>query len=307
MPPRLLKILITTTFILALVLAGLYWMHRPRHSQRPFTASLDAAQKVTLQTGSTQIELIRDSATWTVSSGSKGPYKAESEHVKSLLNSLKEVQVEDVISERSDATEFQLNPGSATQVTLLGKNNAPLATGLFGKQAPDGAHSYFKYPDQTAIYLARGGIRNDLVEAGVNSWRNPTLLNASEDQVLTLLIEGPGFKTALARSSDTWSCNGRPIDPTPVWGLLGQLVHLRAEEFADPVQHPELAASRLTYATVILQQHDGTSHTLHIGPLDKKSTRHPVSIDADPNVAWIPEGIVKAILQKPSSFKSKKP
>src|SRR5258708_4771466 len=283
---RLVKILLVIAGLLAFVILAIVLIQHPNHSLAPFAQSVDIAEKITVQTGSAQIELLRDSATWVVSSSSStGPYKADSEKVKNLQTGLRGIQVEDAISERPDqAASFEINPESATAITLW-KSNARLATGMFGKQAPDFAHLYFQYPDKPTVYLARGAIRGDLGTPNLNAWRDRSLLNIAEDQVLTLLIQGPGFTTALARSSDTWSLNGRIVDPTPVWGMLGLLAHLRAESFADGSEDPRLAAGALKYASVTLQMRDNTVHVLHIGQVDPQTKRYPVSIDADSSVA----------------------
>ena len=118
---------------------------------------------------------------------------------------------------------------------------------------------------------------------------------------MTIYIEGPGFKTALARSSDTWSLNGNVVDAAPVWGLLGQLAHLRAEAFADSTQPPE----KLTHASCIVQLRNGTTRQLRLGRPDPATKRYPAAVDKDPGIAWISEAAAKSILQKPSDFKSK--
>jgi hypothetical protein len=136
-------------------------------------------------------------------------------------------------------------------------------------------------------------------------WRDASLLTVAEDQVLTLYIEGPGFKTALARSSDTWSLNGKAIDPAPVWGLLGVLAHLRADDFVDLTAYPQFSRDQLTYASVLIQLRDGTSHALRIGRRDPSQPRYPVAVNQEASPAWVREATIKSILQKPADFKSK--
>jgi hypothetical protein len=305
MPSRLIKILGLLAVTLTCVLIAIVLFKRPAHPPEPFAGTIDKADRITVKTGDSSVDLTRDSATWTVSGGSASPgYKADPDKVKSLLNALENVEVEDVISEHpGDAAEFELNPASATQIQLLSKSGTALAAGWFGKQAPDFTHLYFKYPDQPSVHLARGAIRGELGQAELRWWRDRTLFNFGENQVLNLLIEMPTHKTALARSSTTWTCNGRLIDPAPVWGIIGTLAHLRAEDFVDPSKDPGLTAASLTFATVHIQLPDTTAHTLHLGKLDPQTTRYPVSVDTDPSVGWVPEGTIKAILQKPGNFK----
>jgi len=306
-PSRLIKILLVITGLLAFAILAFFLLHRPKHPQTPFISAVDTAEKITLQTGPARIELDRDGTSWTVSTSSGVErYNADPDKIKTLETGLRNINVEDVISDRPDrAAEFEVNPESATHITVYGKNATLLAEGIFGKQVPDFIHLYFKFPGQPDIYLARGAIRGELGEPVLKGWRDHSLLNVAEDQILNLSIQGPGFKTVLVRSSDTWSCNGKNVNPTLAWGMLGVLAHLKADDFADLSQHPELAAGKLKYAEVSVKLRDGSSHSVHIGLLDKKTQRYPVAVDNDPSVAWVVEGTVKSFLKKPADFNPK--
>ena len=114
----------------------------------------------------------------------------------------------------------------------------------------------------------------------------------------------PVSKPRWRRSSDTWSLNGHVVDPAPVWGTLGVVAHLRADDFVDLTAHPDWAADKLTYASVILQLKDGSGTSLvRIGRQDPASKHYPVSINKDPTVYAVAENTIKGILRKPSEFK----
>ena len=90
---------------------------------------------------------------------------------------------------------------------------AQLADGLFGKQAPDMAHIYFRYPDKANVYLVRGVLRGDLGKVEVNSWRSRDLIDIAETKIQAITIEGKGFKTELVRTStEAWTMNGKAVD-----------------------------------------------------------------------------------------------
>lgn len=301
----LLSVLLGVCAGLAL-LVGVYFYLQVPHQKTPFARGIDSAARVTLQTGSSKVQLDKDGAVWKVHLSSSGTYSADAGKVKSLLDALRSVQVEDEISERPDRLgDFDLTPASAADVAVFKSGGALLAEGVFGKQAPDFSHIYFKYPDKPSVYLARGVIRGELGEADLKSWRSHQLLDIPDEQIRTIFIEGPGFKTPLARSSDTWSANGETLNAAPVWGLVGMLAHLRADDFVDLSQRPDLAADRLTYATVTVQTPTET-HTLHFGAANPKDKRSPVSVDKDSSVGWIPESTAKIILRRLSDFQVKK-
>src|SRR5262249_55437175 len=101
-PSRLIKTLLVLPRTLALVIVVRLLLQR-HHPQPPFSRAVDATGKITLQTGSASIELDHDSAVWTVTSrADKGPYKADPDKVKALQTSLRNLLVEDEISDRPD-------------------------------------------------------------------------------------------------------------------------------------------------------------------------------------------------------------
>ncbi len=105
-------------------------------------------------------------------SGSGTPYLAEESQVKSLISGLKDVQIEDEISDRADrASDYEVNAESGTRVDFLDAKGTKLAEGIFGKQAPDYSHIYFRYPDKPNVYLARGLFRGELGQPDPDSWR----------------------------------------------------------------------------------------------------------------------------------------
>ena len=302
---KLLKILLLITGTLAFILVAVLILHRPHLSDSPFSGDLDKAQSITVQNGALTLQLTRGGTDdWSVSMSSAGPFKADTDKVKTLISGLKDMRVDDVISEHGDqAADFGLNPESATVITVHLKGASHVSQGLFGKQAPDYNHIYFRYPDQPAIYLAHSVGRGELGEPGLDSWRDRTIVNVVEDQILTLVIDGPGYKTALARSSDTWSMNGTVVEPGPVWFMLGQIAHLKADQFLDPGEK----IKPLTYASILIQSKDGHVHTLHLGKPDTGSKEYHVALDQDMTVYGVNESVIQSLLRKPGDFRPMHP
>jgi hypothetical protein len=302
---RLIIALLAISGILTLLVLVYFYLQVPHH-QAPFGRALDGAQQITLRIGSSKVQLDKEGTTWKVSSGAAGPFPADSGKVKSLLDGLRNVQAEDEISNNPQrAADFQVNAASGVDVAIFKPGGTLLAEGIFGKQAPDFNHIYFKFPNKPSVYLARGIIRGELGEPDLNSWRSHQLLDIPDEQIRAIFIEGHGFKTPLVRSSDTWSANGEKLNAAPVWGLVGMLAHLHVDDFVDLSQHPALAAARLTYASVVVQTTTG-NHQLHFGAPDTKDKRTPVSVDQEPSVGWISESTAGAVLRKLSDFQIKK-
>jgi len=301
---RALKILIVLCVVLG-VLWALYLYRQIPRRQTPFKTAGQAAV-IILKRGTARVELRRKDKEWSVANGSAS-YATDPERVKTLVSGLENLQIEDKISERADrAAEFGVTSASGTEVSASDAGGRSLGDGLFGKQASDFVHIYFRYPSRPDVYLARGILSGDLGEPAAAYWRSRALVTIPEAEVQAITIRGKGFTTALARSSNTWTLDGSPIDPAPVYSLVGSLCHLQADDFVDLASSPALAPASLTYAHIALQ---GThqSASLSIGAEDKAAKRYPVAADPGGAVAWVGENKVNLILVKPSAFHPKKP
>ena len=276
------------------------------HEKAPFAKAADKAEQISLSQGNRALTLRRESGQWKVGLASVPFYAADADVIKPLLTNLKDLQVEDEISDRADrAADYDVTPETGFRVRLLDARQANLAEGIFGKQAPDMAHIYFRYADKPNVYLARGLIRGDLGRLEVNFWRSRQLIDIPETRIQGIVMEGKGFKTELVRAStDAWTLNGKPVDSVPVNSLVGTLAHLRADDFVDPAAYLKLSYDGLTYARIAVKGTDA-SVDLRIGAADSQSKRYPVSIGKDAGLAWLPESSAKAILKKPSDFKTK--
>jgi hypothetical protein len=298
----MLKKLGAVAFVL-LVAWIIYIYRQVPHEQAPFAKTADRAVHVVLEQGLKKVELRKDGAAWSVSLGTGVSYAVDEERVGTLISGLKDLKIEDEISDRADrAADYEVNPESGTRVRLFGDKESPLAEGIFGKQAPDFNHIYFRYSDKPNVYLARDLIRGELGTADLNSWRSRQLVTIPETQIQGILIEGNGFKSDLVRvSTDNWNLNGKAVEPGLVNGLVGVLAHLRADDFVDPAAFPQLTYDGLTYSRIIIKG-AGSSAELRFGPPDDKTKRYPASAGKDAGLVWLSESSATSILRKPSAF-----
>jgi hypothetical protein len=286
-----------------LLLAWVVYVYRlVPHEKAPFAKASDKTEEIVFSQGSRELILRRESGQWKVGLASAPLYAADAQLVKPLISSLKDLQVEEEITDRADrAADYDVTAETGIRVRLLDARKANLAEGIFGKQAPDMAHLYFRYADKPNVYLARGLIRGDLGRIEVNYWRSRQLIDIPETKIQHIVVEGKGFRTELVRvSTDAWTLNGKPVDPAPVNTLVGTLSHLRADDFVDPAADPKLSYDGLTYARLNVKGADASAE-LRIGAQDAKTKRYPVSIGQDAGLAWLSESSAKAILKKPLS------
>jgi hypothetical protein len=301
---RVLKLLaLSCTILLLAWLASLY--RQVPHNKSPYAKAVDAAQSIQLQQVDSRIYLRKEKQAWTVSTSTAGPfYAVDEDRLHTLTSGLQDLQLEDVISEHPrNADDFAVDT-LGIRVTLRAGQGKVLADGIFGKQAEDATHIYFRYADQPAVYLARGLLRGELGGADLTGWRNHALVSMSEDQIQTVHIQTQGDQALLQKSSETWTVNGAPADTAKVKTWLGAAAHLLADDFAAPASTTAPKAADLR-AAVIMIKDANSSVTLSIGALDAKNKRFPVSTGAENGVAWIAAPRMQALLLKSADFKSK--
>jgi len=302
MSTALLKKMFLLTGLLLVVLLVYYYRQVP-HFQVPFAKAAGSVERILLEQGPKKIELHKEGKLWQVFSPTSAHYPADENAVKTFISTLKDVQIEDQISDRADrASEYEVNSESGTRVCFMDASGTKLAEGIFGKQAPDVAHLYFRYPDKPNVYLARGLIRGELGQPELNSWRSRQLIDLPETGIQEVLIQGKGFATDLVRKgTDTWTLNGKVLEPAPVYQLLGALGHLSADEFVTPSTAPVFTYDSLQYAKIAIKTADRTVE-LHIGPEWVQQQKYPAAVSAEGGVAWLYELHVKPLLLKPSDF-----
>lgn len=288
---RLNRILTGSAAVLAVGLLSYLFFQTPRHSF-PYGSAVDRADQVVLKIGVSQVRLQRDGTSWKVDTGpGSAGVRVQDSRVKSLLETLRTARLEDEISDQaSRAADFELNPESGTQITLLNRAGSSLADGLFGKQASDFTHIYFKFPNRPSIYLMQGVIRGDLGGTDMKAWQNKDLLTFPGSDIDAVLIETPKSRVYLVhKASDTWLCNDRPTLTALAETVTSALGDLSADDFVDTAQDPGLAVDKLTYAKITIQTHTAQSYELHFGAKDSETNRYPVALGVGPQVYWLNE------------------
>jgi len=284
----------------------MYVYRQVPHEKTPFAKMADKADQIILSQGSRAVVMRRGAGQWKVGLASAPFYAADSELIKPLLSNLNGLQVEDEITDRADrAADYDVTAETGIHVRLLDARQAGLAEGIFGKQAPDFGHIYFRYSDKPNVYLARGLIRGDLGRMELNYWRSRQLFDIPEAKIQSIVIEGKGFTTDLKRvSTDTWTLNGKPADSGFVNALIGTYAHSHVDDFVDTAAYPNLTFEGLTYAHLRVMGTD-TSFDLRIGAQDPKTKRYPASAGKDQGLVWLSQATLDSLLKKPAVFKTK--
>lgn len=299
------KLALATALLVAVWIVYVY--RQVPHEEAPFAKVAKKVERIVLEQGGMTAELRQEAGSWKAGHSTGAFYAADGNLVQALVAGLQNLQLDAEMSTRADrAADYDLTLDSGMVVRLQDATGLKMAEGLFGKQAPDMAHIYFRYLDKPNVYIGRGVIRGDLGRAAVAYWRSRRLIDIPEAKFQSITTEGPGFKTELVRTStDVWTMNGKVVETGLVDALVGTLAHLNVSEFVDPALFPQLTYESLTQARVLVKS-AAASVELRIGAEDAKSKQFPVSVSPASGVAWLPESLIHSLQLKPSAFNEKK-
>lgn len=290
-----------------LVLLWVFYLYRQvPHEQKPFAGAVPAASQILMRQGTQSAKLLKKDGIWQVVLSTATAVDTDSVKMKNLLTGVASLQLEEEISDRPDReADYQIDDAHGTDITFADASGKTLAEGVFGKQAEDFRHSYFRFPQESHVYLARGVLSGDLGRSEASYWRDKQLLDIPEDKIQSIEINGPAFKTFLVSpKKDVWTLNQKPLPPGAADSLIGDLAHLHADDFVDEATAKGLSYDKLTWARVIVKG-PASAMDLRFGPPDPKTKRAVVSTGRDTGFAWLSEASLNAILQKPSAFKTK--
>lgn len=298
MSPRLLKNLLAVAILLSACFF-FYLIRQVPTSKTPFAKPLESARGLKLERGAQSVEFSKAADGWKVKLADGALAAVEDTTFLSLLSSLKVVSLEDVIATRADRhAELEVDAPNGIRVTVLDDKAAPVVAGIFGKQAPNFRHIYYR-PDQAKdVYLASGLYRGDLGVVDPLSWRSRLLIDIPEGLVKSFRVEKKGApaKEYVQVSTSAWTLNGKPVAPEVPNRLVGALAHLRVDSFRTPQDGPTLPYDQLKTARIVVRS--ATSQAdLRIGALDKKNQRYPLSTGPQSGSAWLSQSTVDSLLK----------
>jgi len=170
MSGSLLKKLAGLTAIL-IGLWAVYLYRQVPHGRSPFAQASGSVEKILMMQGAQTVQLSKQGESWKVLLSTGVARPADETKMKTLLSSLKDFQIEEEISDRADRhAEYQVDEGGGTRIVFQDSKGRTLVEGIFGKQAPDFTHSYFRFPRQLSVYIPRGVLPGDLGKPEHNHW-----------------------------------------------------------------------------------------------------------------------------------------
>jgi len=231
MSTRLLKILfgvlglLVAAWIVARLASG------PGDRTQPVSFGLPAdtefeIDSVTIAFAGGNIRLVRGDG-WTVND-----FEAVAETGESLKRALEQARIGQLVS-RNPSNHDRLGVTAGGRFVKVYLERDLEMSFILGNRAQVFDQAYVRRPNEDAVYTLEGSLV-DLVNRGVDDWRDREILAASRDDIQRVEITHPDDTVALVRSDSAWLVepSGAAAASGAVVNLLGQLAGLRAVGFA---------------------------------------------------------------------------
>jgi hypothetical protein len=269
------------------------------------------AKEISIEaTGQDTIRLVKDGASWKVTSPFEAP--ADNSAVESMLTSLEKLEADEVVVETTDdVAQYGLKTPKRT-VSVVVEGEAQPRVVEFGDQSPGGAAVYARTPSSPRVFTVATWVEGSFDKKPFDL-RDRDLLHVKRDDVRTLEVTGPEGDYALTRTdAGEWSFTKPLTTRAGRWavdGLLGTLENLRMDQVAEE-QAKDLGRYGLgrPSRTVHLVLKDGTSRTLEIGDATGKKDegKYDAREKGSPLVAVIPGAIVKDLEKGMGELRAKR-
>lgn len=285
MPKWLRSLAIVLTVLGAVTLVSLL----PRPSTKPKTPPWPKdIQRFSLLSSDLSLALENNDGDWRIKTPIDVP--ANEGTVGGFLASLRSLELEEVLSRRPESFSlYALDDASGVRLKVWAADAQKPQEWVIGKDSPSGGHVYVRIGNAPEVYLAKG-LSRSLAGADLKTWRDTRILPLPADApIQSIRVYQDRENLIFEKSSDTWTVNGKTVQPEKVDPLLTNLRYLTADDFVDPPESiPEAAelATAPTHITVTLRS--GESHDLRIGtPQKGNGSRALIRRDEDPHLMGI--------------------
>jgi hypothetical protein len=241
--------LITVVICLGLGIAYAATEMMPERMTAPtwsIPAVKDTATKVEIVREGETIVLEKENERWSMTQPVK--FAASQSSIDKLLELFeKEIGVDLMIPVKEDELpRYELEPDKGISLTLW-RGSEKVSSFLIGKGL--GKRTFVKPAGEMVVYRAKSNMKWK-VDKKAADWREKRILTVDRDDIVKLVLHHPaadGGPVTLERDKkaegegyeDTWQITGpvtEPADKSTVSSLLGSLVNLRAQGFADEVK-----------------------------------------------------------------------
>lgn len=310
MKPR--TTLILAVILLVLAAAATLFETGKRRARRSegepvFPAYLiDRADAIRIDSAMQTVELARDGDRWIVLT--EGGHRAEPDLVTQILEPVAQFRTSSLIS-RSPERHGVFEVDDAGTVVRISGRGQELAAFVVGRPGPDFLSCYIRPLDGNKVYQVPTNLAN-MVNRGDQSWRNMTMLEAAQDDIISYTTRNPRETVTVERSPEGEWIITEPVasrtDPQVMNIVLSSMTRIRAVDFPDTLIDPATAGIEPDTTTLVIRLIDGTSHRVIIGGSDERNRSYSV-IDGDPTIYLVPRGRWNTVFRPLDSIRIAEP
>ncbi|MBN1970480.1 MAG: DUF4340 domain-containing protein [Candidatus Delongbacteria bacterium] len=180
------------------------------------------------------ITLKRDNGEWNISSPIN--YSADKNGVKSALDKLASIRVDNVISNnvaKQKKFEVEDSTGILLKITTNDGKNSEF---YIGKSSEDYGRSYYRMKNSNDIYVGNNTSKY-VFSKDVNKWRNKIIIENNKDDITGFSIEKAGQTYLFAKDSTEWNIDvaGKTTkaDKPKVDKVLNYFAKFNCKDFND--------------------------------------------------------------------------
>lgn len=299
-------VLLLILAILMVVVFGQRWQQRKVVTSAPagsIAVNPDRVSRLQIQRlGEPLVELQRIGGGWRL----RQPidYAAQDQVVQSVLTSLENLQLRDVVSRNPQKrAKFQVD-STGTHVRVWEGETEVLSV-IIGKAANDFSHTYVRRAEEDEVYRAVGMLAYNFTKR-VDDWRDKTILNLDSAGISRLQLRYPkeDIEIELIRNDSLWtySSNGGEAavaDSATVAGLLSATSKLNTSNFATEADTTGMDFEEADFELFI--ETDSGEHQLRF--LKTENGRYLVVLQGSDEVVFsLYAGALSRILKKATDF-----
>ena len=268
--------------------------------------------------GAKSASLKKEGAGWTVADPAKPEQKhpADEAQVNSVLDALKELKAQDLISEKAERqAEYETDETKGLKVKIISQGAPPLDL-VIGKSAKAGG-VYLRKASENATYVAQGRFQW-LVRKDASGWRKRAILNLKPDEISELSVHprgGDPYVIQAKAEGGGWILKeGTPLPPgfrfdsSAAQGSVQQFASIRAQDFLDAPASDESLGLSGDHTILEARLKDGKKLVLHLGnEYEGKDVQTKGAVAArmegDPQVYLVPKYSATNLSRKASELR----
>jgi hypothetical protein len=203
-----------------------------------FTVDSLLVDKLEIKTPASTLVLEKRGADWFVAQPIN--YKADQATIGQIIHQVKNLEVKNVISSKSEKhSVFQVDQ-TGTQVTLYEKG-VEKAAFVLGKMAGSYTESYVRKLNSNDVLLIEGA-SGYMFNRPVNNWRDKTILTTPKENIKDVQYQFGDTSFSIVLNDSAWVIGKEKAQQSVVEGLVSSLANLQADDFIDSTISPKVTA-----------------------------------------------------------------